>query len=497
MISKPILKQENYLKIILLISAWLLGNFWIYQWFIESLSSTSDLNFILLTIGLIIVIIQLIRTDFFKPESFDFSFKLTPLLLMLGGEIGAIILKWSLNIPQLTLLCFILSSYGLLGLFIDADSWRKGLSVATITAIIIPFIVAFNSGLGFPVRVITAHTVAHALADFNLSAVSSHDIIVMENGIAHVDLPCSGMKSLWTGTLFLLGATWLENRQLGFRWLLLAIANLLFLVAANITRVLILVITIEVFQQQKIADVIHLPLGIIGFIIASTLTWYLLQKIPQHSPKLIISKSETAKVNNFNFNWLLALVITLGIIGQFKPLPSHLFTAKSISLPAEITTQTLVLTTAEANFFDNPAHPWVQKLRFQADNLSGSMLLVASDTWQAHHPPELCFAGNGLKVDRMDSKLLNDSINARWLSLQNGELSATYWFQSNQTTTDDFISRIWDHISHQDQTWVLVSILFDDAKNPDSQKIKNLSNSIYQTINQNFNKRAIAISRSN
>lgn len=32
------------------------------------------------------------------------------------------------------------------------------------------------------------------------------------------------MKSLWTGTVFLLGVTWLEKRQLGFKWLLIAIA---------------------------------------------------------------------------------------------------------------------------------------------------------------------------------------------------------------------------------------------------------------------------------
>ncbi len=492
MISKLIFKQQNYWQTIVLISAWLLGNIWTYQWFIESFPDTSGLNLFLLTIGFIVILVQLIRKDvfkrdFFKLESFNLRLRLFPVLLMVGGEISAIILKWSINIPQLTLLCFILGSYGLLGLFINPAVWQKGLSIAIITACVMPFVVAFNSGLGFPVRVLTAHAVALALSDFHLSAASSHDIIVMENGIAQVDLPCSGMKSLWTGTVFLLGATWLESRQLGFRWLLVAIANMLFLIAANVVRVLILVLVIEVFQQQQIADVLHLPLGIVGFIIASLLTWVLLQKVPRYSQKLPELKPEEIKPQKSNLNWLLGLVITLGILGQFQPLQLNTFTLKSISLPPEITTETLALTTAEANFFDNPANPLVQKLSFQADSLSGSMLMVASNSWQAHHPPELCFTGNGFKVDQMESKLINDSINARWLSLQNGKLSATYWFQSAQGTTDDFISRIWEHISHRNKTWVLVSVLFDDVENPDSNAIKNFSNTIYQTINQNFN----------
>ncbi len=486
MISKPIFKQQNHFQIILLISAWLLGNIWTYQWFIESLKFTNSLNLILLSIGSIALFVQLIRTDFTKSASFELRFRIYPFLLMLAGELGAIILKWSLNIPQLTLLCFILGSYGLLGLFISPSAWHKGLSLATITAVIIPFLVAFDSGLGFPVRVITAHAVAQALSDFHLSAVSSHDIIVMENGIAQVDLPCSGMKSLWTGTVFLLGATWLENRQLGFRWLLVAIANLLFLIAANIIRVLILVIAIEVLQQKQVADILHLPLGIASLIIASGLTWILLQKVPRNLEKLPTIQGEKANNIRANTSQIVAIVITLGIIGQFQPLQLDRVALHSIDLPPEIATETLALTPAEVNFFDNPANPVVEKLRFQSNDLSGSMLMVASNTWQSHHPPELCFLGNGFQVDSMNSTLINNAINARWLSLQNGKLSAAYWFQSAQGTTDDFVSRIWDHLAHRHKTWVLVSVLFDNRENPDSDQIKNFSNTIYQTINHNY-----------
>ena len=313
------------------------------------------------------------------------------------------------------------------------------------------------------------------------------------------------MKSLWMGTVFLLGATWLENRRLGLRWLAVAIANIFFLMIANLVRVLTLVLIVEVWQQKQIAEILHLPLGVIGFIFSGILTWILLQKVPRHSnlelriqnSELLASKgSSISTINsnqqtiNLNLNWLLVIVFSLGIIGQVKPTPSPLMTLKSIDLPPEIVTETLALSPAETNFFDNPANPLVQKMRFQSDNLSGSMLIVASDTWHSHHPPELCFVGNGFKVDNMDSTVINNSIHARWLSLQNGDLSATYWFQSPQETTDNFISRIWEDITRNDQTWVLVSVLFDDSLNSSNSEVQNLANNLYQAIDHQLNSKS-------
>ena len=487
MVSQPISKPQASIRTIFLIAAWVLGNIWTFQWFLGSLKYISALNLIVLGIAVTVLLIQLIRNNFFQLESITPRFSLCPLCLMIGAEIGAIFLKWFINIPQLILCCFILGSYGLLGLFIAQSTWCKGLTITAIAACVIPFSTAFNSGLGFPVRVLTAHAVANALANFNLSAVSSHDIILMENGIAQVDLPCSGMKSLWTGTVFLLGATWLERRQLGWRWLLVAIANLLFLVIANIIRVLTLVVIIEVWQQPQIAQILHLPLGIIGFIFASILTWILLQKVPKHIQKEPAIQPTNHHKQKSNLNWLLIVVIGLGIIGQIKPSQLRPISLDAIALPQAIVTENLQLTPAEANFFDNPANPLVQKLRFKSEQLSGSMLMVASNSWQSHHPPELCFLGNGFKVDNMKSKLINNSIHARWLSLQNGNLSATYWFQSDHSTTDDFISRIWEHITHKNKTWILVSVLFDEKENPNSTEIQDFTSTIYQTINQSLN----------
>ena len=111
------------------------------------------------------------------------------------------------------------------------------------------------------------------------------------------------------------------------------------------------------------------------------------------------------------------------------------------------------------------------------------MLTVASTSWQTYHAPELCFFASGIPVDRLERKQLTSTILARWLSLKNNQLSATYWLQSTQGTTDNFLSRISSDIRHKNQTWVLVSILFDNLVNPESSEIQDFVTSIHNAVN--------------
>ncbi|NEO79815.1 exosortase O [Moorena sp. SIO4G3] len=544
-------RGQNLASTIVLVVAWLLGNIWALQWLFESFKYASLLNLMLIGIVLMACLVQLWRDRLIINVSATPTLRLYPLLLMLGSGISAIAFRWLVYIPQLNLLLFLLGSYGLWGLFIPPSLWRKGLPAAILVACVVPFSTEFNSGLGFPVRVITAHAVEQMLSAWHIVAISSHDIIVMENGIAQVDLPCSGLKSLWTGTLFLLAATWLERRQLGIRWLLVCTANLVLLAIANTIRVLLLVMIIEVWQQQQIAEVLHLPLGLIGFILACAFSWMLLQTVPQNSGGLMLAttvfrdlsllgkdkkqgltrlsgfrppapqnwgeielkspriggfRGLTAKASEVNpsengcktgvsyqfqgksksITWLLIVVIALGLVGQIQPIQEKVKAIASIQLPQQLVSEPLPLTEAEQRFFDNPGLPIAQKQRFVYGNLSGSMLLVASSAWQAHHPPELCLVGNGFKVDSIKPTLLNQSVKARWVSLQDGKRSATYWFQSPQGTTDDFLSRIWDYIAHRNKTWVLVSVLFDSEHNPDSAEIQTFASTIHDAIHQSL-----------
>ena len=525
--------QERIISF-LIVSVWLGGNIRAIRWLWESLYSASVFNLLLVSSAIAFLIFQvwpIVKSNHSQDNNLlkvnqTIQLRWFPLLLMFGCSLSAITLRWIGDIPQINLLLFLLGSYGLVGLFISANLWRQGLVSALLIACVVPFSTSFNSGLGFPVRVLTSHVVEDLLTHWHIAAVSSHDIIVMENGIAQVDLPCSGLRSLWVGTILLLAATWIEKRQLGISWLLVCAANLVLLAIANTTRVLLLVIIMEVWQQSQIAQILHIPLGILGFLGACTITWLLLRMVPQyaqlstaavhvHDGKQNNKKQKQASIALFNNAatwqnhdsknttnsplkspkiihrsaswWLLAGLISLAIVAQIQPQHDYTVTINSLKLPNEIVTKPIPLTESEQRFFDNPANPVAAKKSFTFDNLSGSLLLVASSAWQTHHPPELCLVGNGLTVDSMESKLLTDSVTARWLSLENGQLSATYWFQSPQRTTDNFLSRIGDYLAHRDKTWVLVSVLFDDSQNPDSEEIQAFTNTIYQAIDFNLN----------
>ena len=256
------------------------------------------------------------------------------------------------------MLLFAIATYGLIGLFIASKVWRKGLPAAIFASCILPFSVQFGTGLGFPVRVITARLVEHILAIWQIAAISSHDIIVLENSVAQVDLPCSGLKSLWTGTLFLLAATWLENRQIKFRWLLVCVANILLLIAANTGRILLLVLISNVGDRPDLAAILHVPSRISWFYYGGVclLGCYYKPFLPikrypsklKYSKLLLLGKS----LQPLNRQIILCSCI-LGLV--LIPHPQKVTTSAiaSINLPAQMNSEPLQLTAIEKDFFAN------------------------------------------------------------------------------------------------------------------------------------------------
>lgn len=478
----------------LLVLSWLYLNLPSLQWLVKTLSEAASFNLILVALGGLLLIIQGVR--YFKKLSFSAVPVLhtLPLIVMMGSAIGAIAIPHFLEIEQLPVLLFILGTYGLLGLFSNPDRWRKGLAIAVALAFLLPFSIQFSKTLGFPIRLLTAHAVERILAHWHIAAISSEDIILLENGIAHVDLPCSGMKSLWVGTLFLIAATWLENRRIGLHWLLVCVANIVLLILANIGRVFTLVVTTYTFKQTELAHVLHIPLGIFGFITACLLTWGLLRGLPFGSSLKAEDRKTRGQekvLRGFNRNpYLIQIVLAVCILGltfiphpQLKVAPLPLTNVQaSLSFPI----QSIPLTSVEEDFFANYPGATAQKQRFEFNGVSGSMLLVSSTTRRAQHAPELCLAGMGFRVNSMEQRQLTPDITARWLSLNEGTRKAVYWYQSSQRTTDDFVSRIWGEVTRREPIWVMVSILFDQSYQPDNPEVVTFLSEVHHALAHQF-----------
>ena len=423
-----------------------------------------------------------------------------PLAVLFGSACAIVAVKSWADIPQLEVVLFVLGSYGLLGLFLPLTAWKQGLVSAILMAGVLPFSTQFQTGLGTPARVLTAHLVERAMHLWQFSAVSANDIIVLENGIAHVDLPCSGLKSLWTGSLFLLLVTWLEERQLGWKWLLAASGTIVALFWANAVRVFLLVLVAHGLNARQFAEMLHLPLGLIGFCLACGLGWLFLQWVPKRresqpqvgqpqAPQLQSDRLRRNANRPMSGQWqagLVAVLAILAVVSNRIASPPPTTAIAAIQLPQQLQVTSLPLTSIETQFFQHSTFPIAEKWRFDWEGLSGSMLVVASHNWQAHHPPELCFAGNGFEVDGMTHRQIVENLDARWLSLEDGTLSATYWFQSPQGTTDEFMTRFVESVTHRYTPWTMVSILFDRSIAPEDATVQAMTAAVQAAVADSF-----------
>jgi exosortase O len=406
-----------------------------------------------------------------------------PLTLMLGCGIGAISTRWLIALEQLPVVLFLFGTYGMLGLCLDPITWRKGLPVGAAIACLLPFGVQFSTGLGAPARVLTSQGVAFILNQWKIPAVSTEDIILLDTGVAYVDNPCSGLKSMWTGMLFLLTATWLEGRQIGLRWLMVCVANLGLLAIANTSRVIVLVGLTYSLKQPVLAEMMHVPLGLMGFLMASAAAWGLLRWVPrQRNLENLEPRSSSRLIIPAPF-LITACILALTLIPQPQIVATPAWDVSTLQWPPQLQAQSVPLNPYEQKFFAHYPGVTTQKQRFQFQGITGSLILVASPTWQAHHAPELCLTASGHHIESMVGGALTPKVTGRWLELDGGKQTAAYWFQSATRTTDNFFVRFRGEIFRTDPSWTLVSVVFDQSHSPDETPIKSFLNLVHNTLN--------------
>jgi exosortase O len=433
-------------------------------------------------IGVIGLIIFQVRQGFIRPR-FDAAphFYLPALSLALGGSLLYLLVERFLDVNTISASLFGLASYGLLGLWLQPYRWRRGLPAALLIIGALPFGEHMQTFIGYPLRILTAAIVRDGLAAAGVASVGIDTILVLENGVSQVDLPCSGVKSLWTGLLFLIAATWVERRALNVRWLLIAVLFGGLLVIANLARVGVLVLVGQVANWRLAAEMLHVPLGVLGFVAACAAVVALLrlqQPITSRpDPRTLPRPVWLAPV-------LIPVIVLLALAYTPRPQSGLTQAPPAWEFPLAFVTEPLPLKPDEIEWLTRDGAESAERRRFEWRGISGSMILITSSTWRAHHRPERCFEVYGLSLDDSRTHLVNPDFPLRFVALGNGTghslLSATYWFQSTDRTTDDYATRIWADLAPERERWVLVSILFDDLHDPDSPEI----NAFYLTLHQ-------------
>jgi exosortase O len=409
------------------------------------------------------------------------------LILALSSSALYLVAERFLDINTLSASLFGLASYGLLGLWMQPQRWRRGLPAALLLIGALPFGEHMQTFIGYPMRILTASIVRDGLTGVGVASIGVDTILVLENGVSQVDLPCSGVKSLWTGMLFLIAATWIERRSFNLRWLLVALVFGGLLFTANVARVGVLVVVGQVAGWRLAAEMLHVPLGVLGFVAACAAAVALLRLERRIEP---VAHDERARPAPGRPVWL-APVLAMAILAMalaYTPRPQTGLAQlpPAWEFPASLITDPTPLKPDEIEWLTRGGAESADRRRFEWRGITGSMILITSTTWRAQHRPERCFEVYGLSLDDSRTHLVAPDFPLRFLSLRYGDgrglQSATYWFQSVGRTTDDYGARIWADLSPDRNRWVLITILFDGVQDPRATDVQALFTALHDTV---------------
>ena len=415
-----------------------------------------------------------------------------PLALVLIGSAAYLITERLLDINTLSAIFFGLASYGLVGLWLTPASWRQGLPAALLLIGVLPFGEHMQTFIGYPMRAATAEIVRAGLAFAGIASNGVDTILVLENGIAQIDLPCSGVKSLWTGALFLLAATWLDKHALNARWLGVAFCFAILLFAANVLRIGALVLSAQVFNLPVVAQMLHVPLGVLGFVGACAAAVLGLRACKRVHDAPAQNKTFAPAARWFAPALLLA-VCGMAMLYAPRPETGLAIQTPAWNFPAALHTEPLPLKPDEIAWLTRDGAESAARFRFAYQGIRGTMILVPSKTWRAHHYPERCFQVYGLTTDASRAQIVTRGFPIRAVTLRDpktdARLDAAYWFQSAARTTDDYGTRIWADTAAPAERWVLVSILFDTRIDESDARVNALHHTLHRVIANELEKK--------
>ena len=449
-------------------------------------------NQIVLLAVLALIVVQARRGSFGLQLGQRPQLHFPGLALALLSAAGFVASESLLDINTLSATLFGLASYGLLGLWIEPPRWRQGLPAALLLIGVLPFGEHMDTFIGYPLRLVTARGVSQGLAGLGYPNLGVDTILVFENGLSQVDNPCSGVKSLWTGGLFFLAATWIERRPVNRRWLLAGVVFAGLLVAANFARVAVLVLVGQALGLELLAEMLHVPLGVIGFTGACAAVWGLLRLVGNPAQAAVNRDLRAVLRPGWLAPALGAAMLALALLTSPRPQPASA-AEFSWKFPAELNAQPWDLSQGEMDWLTSGGALQLQasRWRFEYRDVSGSILMVKSDTWRAHHHPERCFTVYGLEVQGSQPYLVAPDFPLLWLTLglpgdQAPLYSAGYWLQSKERVTEDYSVRIWDDLAPQPEPWVLVTVLFDKPVDPQTAQAQAIFGALHAVVQESF-----------
>ncbi len=413
----------------------------------------------------VLILIAVILFSLKKMLSFSFSWvKLSGLLIFF---VINLINTYTLHSNIISGICLLFGLYFLIGFYLRSEYWKRGFYLLLIFSLTLPVLEYIHIFLGFPIRLMTAKVISSMFSLIGVENITESTVILIENSSTSIDYPCSGIKSIYAGSIFMFALYFIKNARISLRMLFLSAVFLFSLIFFNIWRVFSLVLIDNVLNIAWLADKIHILLGVIGFVVSCLLLWYLTEQYlsckNQEKPDITYQKSWHSYI-------LISILAVFSSLNLFLPgFAESALPAKNnsevmfnIELPGVELTE-IPMSEKEAEFAEK--HPDFASKKYVGRTSGGkafTLLTSTSNSWRFLHNPEICLKGQGYKIKSSKILRIQDKT-LKELTLSNGK-KVIYWFYYGEKTIADYPEYVWHSILHPDKKRVLILLGVDNLK---------------------------------
>ena len=387
---------------------------------------------------------------------------ITLLIILTLNTVNIFFFKFSI-VPSIL---FLLGIYVILGFYIEKYLWRRSLFIFLILILTLPLLERVQKFLGFPIRLITADIVRYLLQILGIGTISKSAVIISENHATSIDLPCSGVKSIYTGALFMLAVYYLQKVRLTWKLLVISAVFFIALLFFNTWRVFSLVYIYDILEMHEFGDSIHVVMGVFGFVASCSILWFLTKRFAAvdstlHTEKIVKASSQS------NLKKILIVIFSvLIIINLFFVKEQSISQVQKIEKPfvlESISLSELPFSDREESYFVNSDVEYSKKFSGVTKNgLEFSLLVVSSKSARTHHDPEICLQGLGYEINNSEILQVN-SLKIRRLSLNDNTAQVFYWYVGKNKNLLDYSERVWEEVKNPKQSWALVIVGFNES----------------------------------
>ncbi|MGC4122428.1 MAG: exosortase O [Myxococcales bacterium] len=431
---------------------------------------------------LAVAAVPVARATLRERRSTPWTLTATPaaVALLLASAVASLAADALWDVDLLASVLFGVGTYALYGLYVSRARWRSALPAALLLIATLPFGHHLHSYLGFPARLAVASIVHEGFQAIGIPSLTAQTVLQLETGAMNVDLPCSGIRSAWTGLVFFLGATCLLRTRLGLRWAGAGASTLSLLFLANVLRVAVLALLSHV-GQGALARLVHEPLGVAGFVLCCSAGYGMLRRIGATTTTTTTTeRSPPTPAPRLLAPALTIALLALALMRPAAAAPAPAAASLEIALPESLPSSPLSLSEVERDLFSRHGAR-AQKLRLEGA-LPGTLVIVQSRSWRSHHPPEQCLRGSGRTLVSDVPVVLASGLPVRLIRLADGS-AAVWWFQSPTGSTNELLQRVWAELRGRESRWTLVSLVLDSLP-ADTRGLEPLTSTLSAAVDQ-------------